>query len=45
MHPHFCDCDPCLNGTPAKPTRKRSPKERKRAQNARAYLRRKLRDV
>jgi hypothetical protein len=65
MHPHFCDCDECLNrsggvlltelspqlpryGYPSLPFRRRKQVrtgEQKRAQNARAYLRRKLRGV
>jgi hypothetical protein len=50
MHVRYCECDACLPGVPAQPTRVVSwgrryanPRERKRAQNARAYQRRKLR--
>jgi len=52
MHVRYCECEACLPGVPAKPTRVVSwgrryanPRERKRAQNARAYQRRKLREA
>ena len=52
MHVRYCECDGCLPGIPAQPTRVTftngrryaNPRERKRAQNARAYQRRKARE-
>lgn len=51
MHVRYCECDDCLPGFPAQPTaitftgrRRRwaSAKERRKAENARHYMKRKL---
>lgn len=50
MHVRYCECDDCLPGHPAQPTaitftgRRRwgNAKERRKAENARHYMKRKL---
>jgi len=46
MHVRYCECEACLPGVPAQPTRVRTDKQwRKHVQNRRYYQRRKLREA